>query len=58
MLKKIEDSDVHNIWACKSVLCNNEDEVDISPDWYQQNGTPVCPDCDEDMDYQHTKIKS
>ena len=36
---------------------DNKEQVDITPDWYQQNGTPVCPDCNEDMEYVRTEIE-
>jgi len=41
---------------CMNVLCDNEEETHIHPDWYQNNGTPVCPECDEDMDYRRTLV--
>ena len=37
-------------------ICNAEAEV--GPVWYQDNGTPVCIECDQDMDYQFTEIKN
>jgi len=38
------------------VVCDNEEETEINPSWYQNNGTPVCPECDCDMDYSRTEI--
>lgn len=50
---KIEDTCVINIWFCPE--CGKKAE--ITPDWYQNNGTPMCSDCDEDMEYNHTEVK-
>jgi hypothetical protein len=47
---KIDESKVHNIWTCNE--CNSKETV--TPDWYQNNGTPMC--CDEDMEYSHTEV--
>ena len=33
-------------------------DIEVGPVWYQDNGTPVCIECDQDMDYQYTEIKS
>ena len=48
----IDDSKIRHVWRC--AYC--EDEVNIEPDWYQNNGTPVCSDCDADMYYLKTEI--
>jgi len=52
-LTMIEDSKVFNIWFCPEC---KETET-ITPDWYQDNGTPVCGHCDIDMKYSHTEIE-
>ena len=44
--RPIDDSKIRHVWRCTHC----EDEVNITP-WYQDNGTPVCADCDEDMKY-------
>lgn len=49
----IEDSKVKNVWQCPD--CNTFAE--ITPDWYQNNGTPMCFQCDIDMEYVHTLIQ-
>lgn len=48
--KPIKDTDIQNIWHCEE--CQNE--VQISPKFYQNNGTPSC--CDRDMFYVETQI--
>jgi hypothetical protein len=53
---KITDKEVRHIWANP----DGTGEIDISPDWYADNGTPVCDfDSDfdgEDMVYVRTEI--
>jgi len=54
MRKAIDDSKVINIWEG-----TNEDgetyTVEVTPDWYADNGTPVDM-CGEDMVYVKTEI--
>lgn len=50
----IPDDKVRHVWYCEEC----EDEVNIEPDWYQNNGTPMCADCDDDMIYSHTEINN
>jgi hypothetical protein len=55
--QKIDDYKVNHVW----IKHDNDDcgegpeKVDISPDWYQDNGTPICQ-CGCDMVYSHTEI--
>jgi hypothetical protein len=53
MRKKIADNKVFNIWGCP----NCDEDAEVTPDWYQSNGTPVCAFCDEDMEYVKTEIE-
>ena len=48
----IADHNVNMFWQC--CICNAS--ADVGPDWYQDNGTPVCMECDQDMDYVKTEI--
>ena len=50
--EQFKDSDVINIWTC----CDCNETVEITPDFYQENGTPICIECDTDMNYSHTEI--
>lgn len=50
----IDDNKIRHVWRCAEC----EDEVNIEPSWYQNNGTPVCSDCDTDMEYLHTEINN
>jgi formylmethanofuran dehydrogenase subunit E len=48
----IEDTNIRHVWRCAD--CN--DEVNIEPWWYQDNGTPVCEECGDDMRYLATEM--
>jgi formylmethanofuran dehydrogenase subunit E len=48
----VKDEDVLSYWECED--CH--DKVGITPDWYEQNGTPVCVECDRDMLYGYTEV--
>ena len=50
----VDDTKVRHVWRCAD--CG--DEVSISPWWYQDNGTPVCVDCNEDMVYLSTEYNN
>jgi len=50
--KKIKDSNVEHFWICPTC----KDKLSVNPTFYQDNGTPMCTDCDEDMEFLHTKI--
>ena len=52
MWKLVKDEDVLSCWQCED--CGGD--VVITPDWYEQNGTPVCPECDRDMSYDYTEV--
>jgi len=49
----IKDTQVRTIWVCRDCKITYE----ISPDWFQNNGTPVCEKCDRDMIYLRTEVK-
>lgn len=54
--KKISDDSLRHIWKCTDEDCEC-DKVDcvIYPDWYQDNGTPIC-ECGIDMEYIRTEV--
>ena len=54
--KKIADHKVINIWKCPEEGC--DETAEITPDWYEENGTPICCECDVDMEYDHTEIET
>lgn len=52
--KKVEDDDVRHVWECPT--CG--EKTTVYPDWYTDNGTPVCTGCDDDMEYSYTELKT
>lgn len=54
--KAIQDHHVRAIWRCTDEDCECEKyDCIINPDWYQQNGTPMCND-GIDMEYIRTEV--
>ncbi len=49
---KVADEQVRSTWKCPTC----KQKVYIEPDWYSNNGTPMCTECDEDMEYVKTEI--
>lgn len=56
----IPDIQVRHIWKlAEEDTCDvpeDQKTAILSPDWYHQNGTPICPECGSDMEYSHTEI--
>lgn len=52
--KVVPDPNIRHLWQCREEGCNEAAEV--SPEWYQNNGTPVCGNCDCDMIYVRTEV--
>jgi hypothetical protein len=50
---RIKDADIKNVWKSKS----SGETVEITPDWYEQNGTPIDDD-GEGFVYSHTEIST
>lgn len=50
----IDDTRIRHVWRCAE--CG--DEINIPAWYYQDNGTPVCHDCDEDMKYLSTEMRN
>jgi ABC-type ATPase with predicted acetyltransferase domain len=48
------DHEVVSVWECKD--CG--EEIEVFPDYYEENGTPVCPLCDIDMRYSRTLVEA
>lgn len=55
MRKIVEDKKVINIWKCHEADCG--EIAEITPDWYERNGIPVCFLCDVCMSYVQTQIE-
>ena len=56
--KEIPDDKVRLIWecTCKNCNCPWDEWIEVSPTFFQDNGTPQC-ECGCDMDYVKTEIK-
>ena len=52
--KEIDTCNVRHIYTCPDGKC---DDVDVYPDYFFENGTPVCQ-CDKDMEYSRTEIRT
>lgn len=52
----VEDKDLRHVWIrVANDDCEGDDTVYVSPDWYYENGTPICPSCGTDLCYSHTE---
>ncbi len=49
---KIDDCEVIHHWKCSD--CDTG--IVLHPDYYQDNGTPMCWECEQNMDYQYTEV--
>ncbi len=54
MWTKIDDSMINHRWECPDC----DAIADVAPWWYSENGTPMCIECDNDMEYCYTEIKN
>lgn len=54
---KVSDTLIQHVWKkAENDTCGEGPEtVCVSPDWYEDNGTPICW-CGMDMKYSHTEI--
>lgn len=48
--RPIKDKLILHRWQCRCTT------VELSPDWYQDNGTPACTNCGDDMFYVETLL--
>lgn len=56
--KTVEDKNVQHIWKCTDGDEGCDFQAEVTPDWYQNNGTPVCNECDRDMEYVRTEVRN
>jgi len=50
----VRDEQVLTVWTSK---CGCDvDDVVWTPDCYEDMGTPICPECGDDMTYSHTDV--
>ena len=50
---RVADCRVRHIWKCPE--CG--EEATVGPDFYAEAGTPVCGECDTDMEYLRTEVR-
>lgn len=48
----VSNKKVRCVWKCHACLLKEY----VSPEWYEDNGTPVCCECDRDMSYIRTEV--
>lgn len=48
---RVNDNQIECVYKCEE--CG--EETSVTPDWHEDNGTPVCTECDCDMAYDHTQ---
>ena len=56
MKKVLKDSEVRCVWQGTDEY-GNKYTIEVTPDWYEDNGTPI-DDGGEDMKYLHTYIET
>ena len=49
---EIEEKNVRHLWECPEC----DDALYVQPWFYSEMGTPVCSDCDKDMEYIRTEV--
>jgi len=47
----VKDTEVYTVWTCQEC----PESIFIHPDFFQDNGTPMC--CDQDMIYDKTFVE-
>ena len=50
---RVADYRVRHTWKCPE--CG--EKATVGPDFYAEAGTPVCGECDTDMEYLHTEVR-
>jgi formylmethanofuran dehydrogenase subunit E len=48
----IDEKKLRHKWECP----NCDEYAYVQPWWYSENGTPMCTECDDDMEYIRTEI--
>ena len=48
---RVPDTEIRHVWVGDS-----DEDVHVSPNWYEENGTPIDPDTGDDMSYSHTEV--
>lgn len=53
---KIDHNKITHIWICPDDECGGK--MSVYPWFYENQGTPVCTNCDSDMTYISTEINT
>jgi len=54
---KVPDTRVRHIWKATCACQTGELVAAVSPDSYEESGTPVCPECGDDFTYDGTEVR-
>ena len=54
----IEARNVRSAWRCISDECENKHLIYVTPDFYEENGTPICTECGDDCTYLGTEVRT
>lgn len=52
---KLDPKTVITVWKCPNENCEDTCEVDVT--FFQDNGTPMCVECDLDMDFDSVYLE-
>ena len=54
----VSDNSVYHVWKCKEHFDKdgNHPIVEVHPSFYEENGTPICNVCGEDMSFVETLL--
>lgn len=57
---RVPDHHIRHIWKLATTCLDEcaDRTVEVDPDWYANNGTPICGECGTDMVYSHTEIRN
>ncbi len=50
---RVADYRIRHTWRCP----NCKEEATVGPGFYEEAGTPVCGECDTDMEYLRTEVR-
>lgn len=56
----LKDSRIEHVYTCDGYDENHShkrETVSVDPTFFQEAGTPVCPDCGDDMNYLETRYQ-
>jgi hypothetical protein len=54
---KPKDEQVIHVWEPDCEECEDNEAVEVNPDFYQKNGEPSCVECGRVFRYSHTEVE-